>query len=142
MKKLFVFTLVVSLVTLAGFWGGRQVCRMTSGMGSTCFPSCNPAGSILSQDPEWKALDTEFQDKTRALCMKICKERAALLEQIKIASEPTPEISARIEKIGQLQIDLEKQVAAHIFEAKKRMPPKNAKSFIRHLESQIRQIKV
>ena len=74
--------------------------------------------------------------------MKICKERAALLEQIKIASEPTPEISARIEKIGQLQIDLEKQVAAHIFEAKKRMPPKKAKSFIRHLESQIRQIKV
>ena len=138
MKKLFVFALVIAVVTLAGFWGGAKVCRMASGVGSSCFQGCDPSGAILSQDPAWRAYDSAFQNKTQTLCMQICRERAVLLDQIKNSSGPSLEISSKIDQIGQLQIALEKEVAQHIFEMKKRLPPDKAENFFRRLESRLR----
>src|SRR3989338_7299881 len=118
MKKLLIFTVIVAGLTLAGLWSGKKVCTM---MSTTAGTRSNQAlysemGLDTSQIVSVKRQEASFRKEADAVCMKICQQRADLLEQIKTNRVSREAIDKKIEEIGALQIALEKKVIAHIFE--------------------------
>ena len=132
MKKLIIFTVLISVITLGGLWSGRKFCTMMlthSGMRS---------GQVLlsemrlnkAQTEEVERFETSFRRDVDAHCMIVCQKRILLLEQIKDKSIKSETIYEKVEEIGQLQISLEKKVIAHILEVDKGLNASQSKAYL------------
>ncbi len=138
MKKLIIFTVLISAVTLAGFWGGRKVCMLM-------WPgSVNPSGAWyfnLGLSPEQaeslKKLESGFRPDADKFCMRICKERMELLNLMRNPKAKPEEIYKKIEEIGALQVSLEKQIATHILEVKKDLTPEQSEAYLSRIQREL-----
>ena len=139
MKKLLLFAVLISAVTLGGFWGGKKVCMMM-------WPgSVNPSqawyfelGLNAQQAESLKKLETSFRDRTDKLCMKICGERVKLLNQMREKNADREAIYKKIEEIGASQILLEKEIATHILNVKENLAPEQSRAYIDRIHEQFR----
>ena len=138
MKKLFFFTVIISLVTLGGFFGGKKVCLMM-------WPgSVNPSqawyfqlGLDAGQARELQGLESSFRKQADGLCMKICKERLALLKTMRRKGADPEAVNRKIEEIGQLQVLLEKQIADHILEVKKDLTAEQSQVYFDRIHQEL-----
>lgn len=138
MKKLIIFTVLVSAVTLAGFWGGRKVCMMM-------WPaSVNPSrawyfnlGLTPDQAESLKKLESGFRPEADKFCMRICKERMELLKLMRDPGEKPENIYKKIDEIGALQVSLEKQIATHILEVKKDLTPEQSDAYLSRIQREL-----
>ena len=139
MKKLLAFTLIISLVTLGGFFGGKKVCMMM-------WPgSMNPnqawyfeLGLDTQQVESLKKLENSFRERTDKLCMKICGERLKLLNQMKEKNVDRQIVYRKIEEIGALQVSLEKEIATHILNVKDDLTPEQSQAYLDRIHEQFR----
>ena len=138
MKKLIIFTVLISAVTLAGFWGGRKVCMLM-------WPaSVNPSGAWyfnLGLSPEQaetlKKLESGFRPEADKFCMRICKERMDLLNMMRNPSTKPEDIYKKIEEIGALQVSLEKQIATHILQVKNDLTPEQSEAYLNRIQREL-----
>lgn len=140
MKKLILFTALISAVTLAGFWGGRKVCMMLMWPGSV-----NPSAAWyfnLGLSPEQaeslKKLESGFRGHADQFCTRICKERLELLNLMRNPAAEPERIYKKIEEIGALQVSLEKQIATHILEVKKDLTPEQSQAYLNRIQEELR----
>ena len=139
MKKLLLFTTIISLVTLGGFFGGKKACMMM-------WPgSVNPSqawyfelGLNKQQAESLKNLETSFRERTDKLCMTICAERLKLLNQMKGKNVDRPAVYRKIEEIGALQVSLEKEIATHILNVKDDLTPAQSQAYLDRIHEQFR----
>ncbi len=140
MKKLILFTALISVVTLGSFWGGKKVCMLM-------WPgSVNPSQSwysALGLNPEQaeslKKLESSFRERTDTMCMRICAERMALLNQMKNKEVNRDAVYKKIEEIGNLQIALEKEIATHILNVKQDLFPQQSEAYLNQIHQQFRE---
>lgn len=140
MKKLILFTVLISIVTLASFWGGKKMCMLM--WPGSVNPSQNwyYALGLNSEQAEFlKKLDGSFRQDTDKLCMTICKERLDLLNLMKDKSTGQEVVYRKIEKIGELQILLEKQIASHILKVKNDLTPEQSQAYLNRIHEELRQ---
>src|SRR3989338_884258 len=120
MKKLILLTAIVSLATLAGFWGFKRSCSLCSLKGHFGATSTTKDLQLTRDQQKWfTPLETRFQKQIEGICMQICDKR---MEVVDLMSEPGVQSGAlhqKIEAVGALQILLEKQIADHVLEVKK-----------------------
>ena len=138
MKKLVIFTVLISAVTLGGLWSGRKFCTMVS------MPAGMRSGQALysgmgldpTQTESVNKFEASFRKEADALCMRICQERVRLLEQIKDKNVDPGTIDKKVEEIGQLQISLEKKVIAHILQVDKSLNASQSKEYLERIYRQ------
>ncbi len=139
MKKLILFTVLISVVTLGSFWGGKKVCMMM--WPGSLNPSQNwyfSLGLDARQAESLKKFESSFRKKTDGLCMKICQERLNLLNLIKQKDANQQGINKKIEEIGGLQILLEQQIASHILEVKKDLTLEQSQAYLNRIHEELR----
>ena len=139
MKKLLFLTVLISAMTLAGYWGGQKVCMMLMWPGSL-----NPSqawyfnlGLTPEQAQSLKQLESTFRKDTDKVCMRICKERLELLKLMRADKVDTEAVYKKIEEIGLLQVSLEKEIATHILEVKKDLTPEQSQSYLNHIREEL-----
>lgn|SRR3989338_3821259 len=138
MKKLLIFTVLISAVTLAGFWGARKVCMLM-------WPgSLNPNQmwySNLGLNPEQaeslKKLDSAFRQDTDKVCMRICKERMELLNLMRDPNTKPEAVYKKIEEIGAMQVGLEKEIATHILKVKQDLTPEQSEAYLNRIRAEL-----
>ncbi len=138
MKKLFIFTVLISVITLAGFWSGRKMCMLM-------WPgSLNPnqswyfnLGMNAQQAQSLKKLDSAFRKDTDKVCMRICKERLDLLNMMRDPNINPDAIYKKIEEIGVLQVSLEKEIATHILKVKKDLTPEQSEAYLNTIRKEL-----
>ena len=137
MKRLLFFTLFVSAVTLGGYWGGRQVCGMVfPGAMSGAKEGTQRLGLSPEQERSLKSLEEPFIARANRLCMKVCKEKAVLLELLADKKVDQKTIHLKIEEIGLLQISLEKEIVSHIFLVKTLLNEKQGEIYVRRIQKE------
>ena len=119
MKKIVIFAVFIALVTLAGFWAGRQCCLFV------CSAREPAAGS-------------SFRGEADALCVKICDRRLELVDLMRADAPDRALLNARIEEIGALQTSLEKRIAAHMLDLKKRLTPEEGRAYLARIHKELR----
>ena len=140
MRKLLLFTILISAITLFGFWGGRKVCMLM-------WPgSVNPSQSWyfnLGLNPEQaeslKKLDSAFRKDTDKVCMRVCKERLELLNMMRDPKVSPGAVYKKIEQVGALQISLEKEIATHILKVKKDLTPEQSAAYLGKIRQELRE---
>ncbi len=139
MKKLLFFTVFISVVTLAGFWGGRKVSMMLMWPGSL-----NPSqqwyfnlGLTPEQAQTLKQLESSFRKETDPLCIRICKERLELLKLMRRDPADQEAIYQKIEAISALQTSLEKEIATHILEVKKDLTSEQSEIYLDRIREEL-----
>lgn len=138
MRKLLIFTVFISAVTLAGFWGARKVCMLM-------WPgSLNPKqiwysnlGLSPGQAESLKKLDSAFRGDTDKVCMRICKDRLELLNLMRDANTKPEAIYKKIEEIGAMQISLEKEIATHILKVKQDLSPEQSEAYLNRIRQEL-----
>ena len=138
MKKLLIFTVIVSVVTLGGLWSGKKFCNMMS------MPAGTRSGQALyaemgldaSQTESVRKLEASFRKDADALCMRICQKRADLLKEMKDKHANQEVLYKRVEEIGQLQVVLEKKVISHILQVDKSLTPSQGKAYLERIYQQ------
>ena len=138
MKKLLIFTLIISSVTLGGLWSGKKFCTMMSmPVGARSSQAIySELGLDTSQTESVRRLEASFRKDADAMCMRICEERVRLLEQMKDKRVSPDVLYRKTEEIGQLQISLEKKVVAHILEVDKSLTPSQSKAYLERIYQQ------
>ena len=138
MKKLIIFTVIVSVVTLGGLWSGRKFCTMISmPVGARSGQALySEMGLDASQTESVRKLEAVFRKEADTLCMRICRERVDLLKQLKDKRVSSGVIYAKVEEIGQLQISLEKKVIAHILQVNKTLTPSQSEAYLERIYQQ------
>jgi len=139
MKKLLFFAILISSLTLAGFWGGKKMCMLM-------WPgSVNPSQSWYfnlglnnEQAESLKKMDFAFREKTDKICMRICKERIDLLNMMRNSKADPEAIYKKIEEIGTVQISLEKEIATHILQVKKDLTPEQSEAYLNKIREELR----
>ena len=140
MKKLIVLTVIVSFATLAGFYGGKQVCMlMWPGSVNPNTAWYTELGLTEKQAAILRDKESSFRASTDKLCMKICAERLALLNQMKAASPDRPAVEKKIEEIGALQVAIEKEIASHILNVKENLTPAQSQVYLDRIHEQFRE---
>lgn len=144
MKKFLILaalTLFISGLTLLGFWGGRKFCMTMMWPGSV-----NPTQSwyfgLGLNDEQAQALqreETSFREGTDQLCIRICKMRLDLLGKMRDHRADPALVSKKIEEIGNLQILLEKEIAAHILKVKKSLTPEQSQAYLDRIHQELRE---
>lgn len=139
MRKLILFTFLISVATLVGFWGGKKVC-----MHFMWPASVNPnqawyfnLGLSPEQAESLKSLESTFRPNADRFCTIICKERLELLNLMRNPDAKPEEIYQKIEAIGALQISLEKEIATHILEVKKDLTPDQAEAYLNRIQREL-----
>ncbi len=138
MKKVILFAVLVSVVTLFSFWGGKKVCMMM-------WPgSINPSqswyyslGLTAEQETSLNKMDASFRKDGDKLCMQICKGRLDLLNLIKEKNPNEALVHQKIEEVGKLQILLEKTIADQILEVKKNLTPAQSEAYLDRVHKEI-----
>lgn len=136
MKKFFYFTLIVAVVTLAGFWGTRKICQSV-GM-APMHPTSQWYLSLKLDEreiDEFRQMEKAFHAKANPLCESICRMRLALFDRMQRGNSSASEAEAQIEEIGRLQVRLEKEIAAHIFEVKSKLNPAQQEIYFKQIRS-------
>lgn len=140
MRKLIFFTVLISLITLAGFWGGRKACLLM--WPASLNPSQNwyyALGLSSKQAESLKTLEASFRKDADRLCMQICRERLNLLKRMNDPSADPQAVYRKIEEIGAMQVLLEKQIAAHILEVKKNLTPEQSQAYLDRIHRELRE---
>jgi len=96
-------------------------------------------GLSSEQSALLKELDASFRQDADKLCMTICKERLDLLNLMKDKNVSQEVVYKKIEKIGNLQILLEKQIASHILQVKKDLTPEQSQAYLNRIHEELRQ---
>lgn len=138
MRKLLAFAVLISVVTIAGFWGGRKVCMLM-------WPgSVNPSGAWYfnlglndKQADSLKRLESGFRKDADKFCMRICKERLELLNMMKDPKVKPDLIYKKIEEVGALQVSLEKQIATHILQVKNDLTPEQSEAYLNRIHREL-----
>lgn len=141
MKKLFVFAAFISIVTVAGFWGGQKLCMMLMWPGSL-----NPSqawyfnlGLSPEQAQSLKEIDSAFRKEADTFCMRICKERLELLNMMRNPNTEPAAIYKKIGEIGALQTSLEKEIATHILTVKEDLTPEQGEAYLDKIRDELRE---
>jgi len=138
MKKLLFFTIVISAITLAGFWGGRKACMLM--WPASLNPSQNwyyTLGLSQEQAETLKKVDASFRKDADKMCMKICRERLDLLNLMGKKDADPVAVNRKIEEIGGFQVLLEKQIASHILEVKKDLTPEQTDAYMNRIHREL-----
>ncbi|MGH7198451.1 MAG: periplasmic heavy metal sensor [Candidatus Omnitrophota bacterium] len=138
MKKLLLFTIVISAVTLAGFWGGRKACMLM--WPASLNPSQNwyyTLGLSQEQAETLKKVDASFRKDADKMCMRICRERLELLNLMGKKDADPAAVNRKIEEIGGLQVLLEKQIASHILEVKKGLTLDQTEAYLARIHAEL-----
>lgn len=138
MKKLLLFVVVISVMTLAGFWGGRKVCMLM--WPASLNPSQNwyyALGLSPEQAESLKGIEGSFRKDADKMCMRICQERFELLNLMGKKDADPAEVNRKIEEIGGLQVLLEKQIASHILEVKKGLTPEQTDAYLNRIHREL-----
>ena len=138
MKKLLFFAILISGITLFGFWGGRKMCMLM-------WPgSVNPSGAWYfnlglndKQADSLKRLESGFRKDADKFCMRICKERLELLNMMKDPKVKPDLIYKKIEEVGALQVSLEKQIATHILQVKNDLTPEQSEAYLNRIHREL-----
>ncbi len=138
MKKLLIFTVIVSAVTLGGLWSGKKFCTMMSlplgGRSGQAIYS--EMGLDAAQTESVRKLEASFRKEADALCMRICEERVRLLKEMKDKRVSPDVLYKKNEEIGQLQISLEKKVIAHILQVNKGLTSSQSEAYLERIYQQ------
>ncbi len=136
MKKFFYLTLVVAVATLAGFWGTKKVCQSLSPASvrpiSQWYLSLNLSEREVS---EFRQMEKAFHAKANPLCERICRSRLTLFDSMQKGNDGLSEAEARIEEIGGLQVQLEKEIASHVLEVKAKLNPSQQEVYFKEMRS-------
>lgn len=140
MKRLLFFTVLVSAITMIGFWGGKKVCMLM-------WPgSLNPSQAwyfSLGLNPEQadslKKLDSAFRKDTDKICMRICRERLELLNLMRDPHAKPGAVYRKIEEISTMQTSLEKEIATHILKVKKDLTPEQSEAYLNTIRQELEQ---
>jgi len=138
MKKLLFFTIVISAVTLAGFWGGQKACMLM--WPASLNPSQNwyyTLGLSPEQAETLKKVDASFRKDADKMCMRICRGRLELLNMMGQKDADPAAVNRKIEEIGGLQVLLEKQIASHILEVKKGLSPEQTQAYLDRIHREL-----
>ena len=138
MKKLLVFTVIISAVTLGGFWSGKKFCTMMS------MPAGARSGQALysemgldtSQTESVRKLEASFRKDADAICTRICQERVDLLKLMKDKRASQEALYRRVEEIGELHIALEKKFVTNVLEVDKSLTPSQSKAYLERIYQQ------
>lgn len=144
MKRLIYLTILISAVTLTGYWAGRKICMgMWPG---TVNPSRNwYEGLKISpgQADFFRLEDAAFRRDADPLCMRICARRLEILSLIKTEKADSEKVFGKIAEVGTMQVELEKRIAAHILAVKSKLSPADQETYLarirRELQASIRQ---
>lgn len=139
MKKLVVLVIGVSLITLAGFWGGRKLCmQMWPG-------SLNPRqewyaglGLTPQQTVSLRQSASVFRRQAEERCLRICKERLQVVEMMRDKAISPEAIYSKIDEIGQLQVALEKDIARHILEVNQQLTSEQRQRYLDRIHLELR----
>ena len=135
MKRLIFFTVLISAMTLGGFCGVKKIHQMEYPGGFTPNESWYRSLGLDSQQTQTlKNLESSFKKDADQLCMRICRERSAVLDFIEQGPGSREVANFKIEEIGRLQIQLEKEVVAHIFEVTKHLTPAQCKAYVDRIQ--------
>lgn len=134
MKKIILFVALVSLVTATGYWVAQKACTsMDKGEGGKWYESIglNKNDSVL-----FEKSDARFRSEMDKVCTSICKERVDLIKMMKDPNLDRKAIERKIEQIGQMQTELEKQIAVHILDVTQKLPAEHRQAYIETIERQ------
>lgn len=140
MKRLLVFALIVSAVTLAGYWTGRKVCM-------TMWPgSLNPAprwyanlGLNREQADALRAKDAAFRRVADGLCVRVCMGRMQLLTLMEKPEVSHEEVFRKIEEVGALQVQVEQEIASHILAVRQHLTPEQSAAYLARVRAQLQE---
>ncbi len=138
MKKLLFFTILISAITLVGFWGGRKACMLM--WPASLNPSQNwyyALGLSPEQAESLKGIEGSFRKDADKMCMRICAERFELLNLMGKKDADAGAVNQKIEEIGGLQVLLEKQIASHILEVKKGLTPSQTEAYLNRIHREL-----
>lgn len=138
MKRLLTLTLLVSAMTLVGFWGGKKICMLM-------WPgSLNPSqawyftlGLSPEQAVDLKRLDSAFRKDTDKMCTRICMERLELLNLMRRPDAKPEAVYQKIEEISVMQTSLEKEIATHILSVKKDLTPAQSEAYLDRIRREL-----
>ena len=137
MKRLILFTVLISGLTMAGFFGGKKVCTMMQpenlGAGRAWH---SQLGLNSGQTEAFDRMEVSFRKEADALCARVCRERADLLQAMKEEKMESAAVDKKIEEIGRLQVLLEKKVASHILNVGKILTPAQRKTYLDKIDRQ------
>ena len=137
MKKLLLLTFLVSFATLGAFWAGKKTCLMMTSTGLQAQKTWYAdLGLSADQEKSLKELEGGFRQRADALCMQVCREKQNLLDILSNANAPRQVIEEKIEVIGKLQTQLEKEVVSHIFEVRKFLTPSQNRTYRDRIQRQ------
>ena len=130
MKKLLIFTVLISSLTLAGLWSGRKVCTVMSPADTGSIERAfSGLGLSASETESLKKTESAFREELDTLCMQICQERANLLKQLKEGIS-VENATRKVDAIGRLQILMEKKIINHLMELKKILTPAQSAAYL------------
>jgi len=138
MKRLLVFALIISAVTLAGYWTGRKVCMMM-------WPgSLNPAprwyanlGLDREQADVLRAKDAAFRSMADGMCVRVCRGRLELLALMGENGSSQDKVLSKIDEVGALQVALEKEIAAHILAVRENLTPEQSAAYLARVREKL-----
>lgn|SRR3989338_4738627 len=139
MKKILIFAAVVSLIAVGGYWSGQKACRMMMTRMMTSQDLYKELGLDAGQAAKLKALDAAFQKSADGVCLKICRERQALIDLMKDKRTTEAALHAKIDAIGRLQTNFEKQTASHVLAVRGLLTPDQAERYLKRVEGQFQQ---
>jgi uncharacterized membrane protein len=139
-KKLIILTILISGITLAGFFGGRMAgVMLTSSTPSRGQSWYYNLGLNPQQAKELRASDEALREESDRICMRICKERLALFDLVR-SSEAEPQvIYQKIGEIGAMQVALEREIATHILKVKSILTPERSETYLRRIRDDLNQ---
>jgi len=138
MKRLLIFAVLISAVTLAGFWTAPKICMMM--WPGSVHPSQSwyfALGLNVAQEKALKEAEASFREETDKLCMQICSQRLELLNLMRDPKVSQDAVYQKIEQIGRLQITLEKEIATHILQVKKNLTPAQSEVYLGRIRQEL-----
>lgn len=138
MKKLFLFTVLISALTLGAYWGGQRLCmRMTGSGDAKLGPNWYAELGLDKKETEiFKKQDKAFRQESNRVCMELCQQRMRLLDLLTQNTDEA-QIYQKLDEINVLQAALEKNMVKHMLEVKNQLPTEKGAAYMAHLRQQL-----
>jgi len=138
MKKLFLFTVLISALTLGAYWGGQRLCmRMAFPGNAKLGPNWYAELGLNKSETEiFKKQDSAFRQETNRVCMELCRQRMQLLDLLTQNADEN-QVYQKLDEINVLQAALEKNIVKHMLEVKKQLPAEKGAAYMAHLRQQL-----
>lgn len=137
MKRLLFFTLLISAVTLTAYWGTQKLCTSCLFKGHGPQVSFKALDLTAEQQSRIAAKQSTYQKQADELCMKICAGRLEVLRLIKDPAASQEMLDAKIDEVGKLQSQLEKEVARHLRDVRADLEPAQYEKFMEQIRREI-----